>query len=267
MDLYPEIAVAYGAIRAGSWTQKRLARRAHELYRVADCVISLGGYMTDQLAQSGADRNRIVTVHNWVPDDCVRAMDTTAGDSRQRLCVMYSGNLGLGHELETLVEGVGVMPVERRPELVFVGGGKREEDLKESALRHGIRDVRFEDTVPLDRLSASLSRADTLVVAQRPGTEGLIVPSKIYSALAAGRPILFIGPSECEVADIVRAAEAGFIVAPGDTAGIAEALGTLSDSPPVRRAMGAAGRDYYELHFRRESSIEAILESLGALED
>jgi colanic acid biosynthesis glycosyl transferase WcaI len=266
MDLYPQIAVAYGAVRDGSWIHRRLASRARKLYADADHIISLGNYMTARLQEAGADSRRIITARNWVPGGSGLSTQPTVRDEHHRMTVMYSGNLGLGHELDALVKGVGSMPEEQRPGVVFVGSGKREDDLRKSVVHYGLRDVRFEDSVSLDRLADNLARADVHVVAQRPGTVGLIVPSKIYGVLAAGRPVLFIGPAECEVADIIRAADAGFIVSPGDAAGVARALSTLSVSRATRLAMGAAAREYFDKHLGDEASLKAILECLGALE-
>lgn len=263
-DVRLVLAVAYGAIGRGSWTHRRFAKRARDLYGRADAIISLGSHMSDRLVEAGADPARVTAVHNWVPGECVQPLESGSASTDTPMTVMYSGNIGLGHDLDTLIAGAATLAAESRPSFVFVGGGKREGQLRSTIAAHSMEDCRFEEAVPLDRLSSSLARADVLVVAQHNGTEGLIVPSKIYSALAAARPVLFIGPEECEVADIIRAADAGFIVAPGDADGAAAALRTLGESARLRADMGARGLDHFQNHLGRSASLAAILDCLGA---
>ncbi|HNY78483.1 MAG TPA: hypothetical protein PK316_16680, partial [Sedimentisphaerales bacterium] len=118
--------------------------------------------------------------------------------------------------------------------------------------------------VPLEELSALLARGDIHLICQQAGTEGLLVPSKIYSTLAAGRPSLFIGPADCEVGRIVRDSGSGFVVEPGDVEEATDVLRRLATNPALQHGMGRNARIYYEQHFGRERSVSRIIGILEA---
>lgn len=259
MDLYPEIAAALGALRRDSRLYRFWAGVARRIYAGADGIISLGEEMTRRLQQAGAPPERIRTVHNWVPGEAVAfhpPVDCAA------MTLLYSGNLGLGHELETALRAAAMLENRVAFRFRFVGDGKLRPRLQALAKEWNLTNVDFAPPRPLSELSASLAEGDVHLVSQRPGTEGLLVPSKLYGTLAAGRAVLYIGPEKTEVAEIVRQSGAGRIVAPGDVVGAAEALRDLLADADARRRMGRNARNYYEAHFGRDRSVRQIVEAV-----
>jgi len=304
MDLYPEVLSVLGKMPRQAPIYRVLAWVARRLYRRCAVVISLGGAMTERLVEAGAPRNRIVEVHNWVPgekeeenpefggqelveenmDSRFRANDIEDGkDSpftlhpspfenvRQApspvvpppVVAMYSGNMGLGHELETFVRAA-VLLKDVPLELAFVGGGKGRAPLEALVKELGLDTVRFQDPEPLEKLAESLSSGDIHLVSQKLDTQGLIVPSKVYGILAAGRPSVFLGPEDCEVAQILRESSAGFVMPPGDVAGTEAALRRLAGDPVLRAEMGRRAHAYYKATFGRVRSVGRIVELLEA---
>ena len=108
-----------------------------------------------------------------------------------------------------------------------------------------------------------MAKGDIHVISQKPGTEGLLVPSKIYGTLAAGRPSIFVGPKRCEVATILRESGSGLIVKPGDVAAAEDALETLASSSVLRRQMGERAKRYYDEHFGRSRGVTRIVDILN----
>lgn len=257
MDLYPEIAAALGALKPNSPLYRRLAGLARRVYSAADAVISLGEVMTRRLQQAGARAERITTVHNWVPGESVAHLPAA---DRQTMTLMYSGNLGLGHELETAMQAVYLLKEEKNLRVRFVGNGKLRVKLEAMARDMNLSNVEFAPPCPLAELSASLAKGDVHLVSQRPGTEGLLAPSKLYGVLAAGRAVLYIGPDDTEAAQIVRQSGAGICVPPGDAPGAAGALRDMLADASARRDMGRRAKAYYESNFGRDRSVERILD-------
>ena len=182
------------------------------------------------------------------------------------MTVMYSGNLGVGHDLETLLRAAGALEGTHSLRLVFVGDGRARPALEGLAGELGLERVSFHPPVPLAELADSLAGGDIHVVSQREGTQGLLVPSKIYGILAAGRCVVFIGPEDTEVARMLRASGAGLVVPPGDDEATAQALETLAADKAVRREMGAKGRAWYKRHLGMERSVEkwvSVIEDAG----
>ena len=271
MDLYPEVPVAYGVLKKGSLLHRNLACISRWIYRRASRIISLGEVMTERLVEAGAKTEEIITVHNWVPGEVVRPISLGNSVLRRewnldgRVALMYSGNLGIGHELDTVVHAVKKLGEGVDLQVLFVGSGKMREPLGKLADELGLNCIEFRPPVSLDKLSDILAAGDIHLVSQKPGTQGLIVPSKLYGVLAAGRPTLFIGPEDCEPAIILRRSKAGIIVKPGDVDGVADALRKLTQNPQLRRTMGKRAREYYENNFGRDQSVSQIIKAIEAI--
>ncbi len=273
MDLYPEIAVALGVLQPGRAPHRLFARLSRRLYQRASKIVSLGEVMTERLIEAGAPPGNILTVHNWVPSESVRPVRSDSSAVRRtwglgdEFALMYSGNLGLGHDLDTVLlamaELEGGLPIRG----LFVGAGRGLEPLRAHASRLGLTNVDFHPPRPLEQLSDTLAAGDAHIVSQRPGTEGLIVPSKLYGALAAARPVLFIGTDVTEAAGIVRNARAGLVVPPGDCEKLADAIRTLAADDRLRAEMGDNGRRYYETQLGKHRSVGRIVEAVEAARD
>ncbi len=181
------------------------------------------------------------------------------------LTLLYSGNLGLGHDLETVIHAIAQLNGQSSLKAVFVGEGKAKRKLQDQVKELKLDKVEFRPPVPLYKLSSLLLEGDIHLVSQKVGTQGLIVPSKIYGILAAGRPSLFIGPPDCEPAIIVKNSRSGFVIPPGDVAGTIDAMNHLIFDKDLRVEMGKRAKIYYHEHFGRQKSISSIIDAIEAL--
>jgi colanic acid biosynthesis glycosyl transferase WcaI len=175
--------------------------------------------------------------------------------------VMYAGNVGFSQSLDLLLDAADALAHE--PDLVFVinGGGAARPDLERRAA--GAPNVRFVDMQPKDRLPEVLAAADIHVVPLRRGLARSSVPSKMYSILAAGRPIVASVDAGTEVASVVERAGAGIAVPPDDAEALTKAIARLVADADEARRMGAAGRASVE----RWASPAVIAEQYEALFD
>jgi colanic acid biosynthesis glycosyl transferase WcaI len=174
--------------------------------------------------------------------------------------LLYSGNFGLGHDLDTILRAVHMLNGTRSPRVLLVGTGKRLSEIQRLVAELKLAGVEFRPPVSLHDLPALLAAGDIHIVAQKPHTQGLLVPSKIYGTLAVGRPTIFIGPDHCEVAQIVRESGSGFVIAPGDVESAAQALSRLAGDPELRRVMGERAKRYYAEKFGRKRSVARIVD-------
>ena len=174
---------------------------------------------------------------------------------------MYAGNVGLSQSLDLVLAAA--RKLADRTDVVFVvnGGGSARAPLEEAAT--GLDNVRFVDFQPKERLPEVLAAGDVHVVPLRRGLARSSVPSKTYSILAAGRPIVASIDEGTEVARVVEEAGAGLAVPPDDPDAFTHALATLLDDQARSRAMGAAGRAFVE----RWASPAAVAERYEALFD
>lgn len=269
MDLFPQVAVAYGTLRPDTLFHRVLAGASKYSYRRASRIISLGEVMKQKLVAAGADQQKIVTVDNWVPRDSVEPISAQQSSFRRacningEVTLMYCGNLGLGNELDTVLRATARVADGLPLRVLFIGQGTMRQPLENLRDELALDCVDFHLPRPLDQLSDTLAAGDIHIVSQPEGSQGLIVPSKIYGAMAAGRPTLFIGPHDCEAARIVCQSKAGIIIRPGDVHHATEALRSLATDAGLRCTLGRNARDYYEKHFGRERSVGRIVEVIN----
>lgn len=253
MDVYPDVAFELGVIRRGGLVGRFFSFLAWVSLRTPDVVVALGDTMAARLTALGA-RN-VEVIHNWAPVES-NAAPTNAGrmPSWGDDCVlMYSGNLGLAHEFETML--VAASSVGSRVRFVFVGGGPRLGEVKARVDELGLTNVEFHPYVSLDAVAASLGAPNVHLVSMRDGLQGLLVPSKIYGILGAGRAALYVGPAEGEIHDIVTAGGCGVSLRIGDVDGLVDAIRRYRDEPTLAGEHGRRARLFYDENFAREKSL------------
>jgi colanic acid biosynthesis glycosyl transferase WcaI len=174
--------------------------------------------------------------------------------------LLYSGNLGIGQDLGTVLRAAACLNGDAALHILIVGSGKGLPSVRALVSTLQLHNIEFRAPVPLYLLPDLLAGGDIHVICQKPGTEGLLVPSKIYGTLAVGRPVIFVGPQKCEVADIVRDSGCGSVIAPEDVESATQALRQLALDAELRKKMGQRARRYYAENFGRQRSVARIID-------
>jgi glycosyltransferase involved in cell wall biosynthesis len=251
MDLHPDASLALGRMSTRNPVVAWLSWVSDAVYRQADKVVVLGSYMADRIAAKQVRRDRLVTIPVWSRRDEIYPLPRAGHPLREELglaekfVAMYSGNLGLAHSFDEFLDAA--RRLRDRPEIVFlfVGAGPRLAEVRALQEREGLENVRFLDYFPREQLHASLSLADVHLISMRREMTGIVVPGKLYGAMASGRPALFVGPEHCESADTIRQAGCGLTVRQGDADGLVESLSRLASDPALAEQMGARGREAF----------------------
>jgi putative colanic acid biosynthesis glycosyltransferase WcaI len=257
MDLHPDASLALGRMSARHPVVARLSWLGDAVYRQADKVVVLGSYMADRIAAKRVRPDRLVTIPVWSRRDEIYPLPRAGHPLRAELgladkfVAMYSGNLGLAHSFDEFLDAA--RRLRDRPEIVFlfVGAGPRLSEVRAAQGREGLDNIRLLDYFPRERLHASLSLADVHLISMRHEMTGIVVPGKLYGAMASGRPTLFVGPEHCESADTIRQADCGLTVRQGDADGLVDALTRLAADPELAEQMGARGRAAFLATYER----------------
>jgi glycosyltransferase involved in cell wall biosynthesis len=215
----------------------------------AGCVV-LGRDMAELASRQRIPPGQVTIISNWAPQGLAPppAAEVLALREKWHLAgkfvVAYSGNLGRVHDLEPVLAVAGVLRA--TPEIVFafVGAGAQRETLEALVAARQLTNVRFFPPQPRDLLGATLAMGDVHLVTLRPGCEALVFPSKLYGIAAVGRPAVFIGPRDCELARMIEDQQIGFAFAPHETSAAADALRQLHDSPAMREQVGRAAAHF-----------------------
>lgn len=234
-DVYPDHLAAAGLVRPDHPTMRSLRRVQGAALRRAQTIITLSDGMARTLrGQAGRD----VPVHvipNWADVERLRPvprhLNTFAIEHglTDRLCVMYSGNLGGSHELSTLIEAARILRADERIAFAIVGDGLGRATIEAELRRDPLANVHLLPRQPWSSFKVSLAAGDVAVVTQKPGTEDLSFPSKTYSALAVGSALCAVSTRGSDLAQLATSGDCGFSVLPGDATSLAAELRTLAD--------------------------------------
>jgi glycosyltransferase involved in cell wall biosynthesis len=266
LDLYPEAAVADGILKPGLLLN--LLRRFMAMsYRRVDLLVDIGECMGKLLSaySSAASRARLWPWALVEPAAVteVNPLERKAVFGRSKLAIMYSGNFGRAHSfVELLAIARQMRDVDAHFSLSIRGNRMAE---VQAAITSDDRNISFAPFAPAGQLEARLSSADIHVVSLRPEWTGTVVPSKFFGALAAGRPVLFIGSEQCCIAQIIRHHGLGWVCSPGGEAEIARQLGDLANDMNSLRSLQERCHQAYRSHFSRETVLDAFDRNLRNL--
>lgn len=270
-DVWPDSVFSSGFLggRSGRFLERILNIFVDRTYAKAARVAVISPGMKDLLVSRGVDPEKIVLVYNAVEEDPsaidvaqVELARSELGIEDDDVVFMYAGNHGAAQGLKALVDAVGMLPGDSRVKLVMVGDGMEKAVLQSAVGASGSNRIIFLPPVPRSEMPVLMRLSDIQVVAlaDRP-LFSVTMPSKVQSILAAGRPLLVI--AQGDVADVVQDSGSGAVARPGDPQGIAVALESLAaESSDHLAAMGAAGREYYEIEMSPERNMERLLEAL-----
>jgi colanic acid biosynthesis glycosyl transferase WcaI len=267
-DVFPEVASHLGANPLPRWLDQCLRRVRDASLTAAKMNVVIGVRMREYLATRGIPEEKLCVIENWANGEMIKPKATTASALRARLdlvdrfIVCYSGNLGRAHEFGTLLAAAQMLKGDSQIIFLVIGGGAKMDALKRAVAEHGLDSFRFLSYQTRDTLEDSLAAADVHLVSLLPALEGLIVPSKLYGILAAGRPLIFIGDADGEIGRVIHRAKCGRVLSVGDATGLRDALRNLETNPEERAHMGAlAGQlfsEEYGLHRALERWIAVI---------
>jgi glycosyltransferase involved in cell wall biosynthesis len=255
-DVYPETAWRLGVGSGESWLGRALRAVRDNSLRRAAVNVAISAGMGD-FVQSAADVPSPVVIPNWSDD-----LGGSSGSELRRelhlegkFVVGYCGNLGRAHPVEPLMDLARQM--RERPDVHFLmsGGGAGMTRLREFVEAENPGNWHFLAYQPREQLAALLATPDLHLSALEPRLEGLILPSKIYGVMSAGRAILHIGDPAGEVASELRRHTCGWVITPTDTAGLTAAIERLARAP---QELAVAGRNAREAWRQNHSKSMAL---------
>ena len=271
-DIYPEIVTAHvGALAALPLWPLRLKRDA--AWRAARCCVALGEDMARAVTTHGVPAGQVEIAPNWAPREL--QTEPSAGDVAARRAawglvgkyiVAYSGNLGRVHEFAAVLEAAEKLKSRSDITFLFIGAGTRFDEVRATAQSRRLDNIRLLPPEPRTQLAAALAAADAQLVTLKSNFARLVYPSKLAGVLAAGRPVLFVGPPNGEIARLLTHEKCGVALAPGEGARLAETVAAWQAAPARGALLGRAARAAYEKHFTFAAALarwEEILRRAG----
>lgn len=260
-DMYPDMALGGAIVPPGSLTARWEAMHRWAL-RSAARVIVLGEDMRDRIVAKGVDPARVVISRDGIeiPKNLPDADNPVTREIRGnfRFVLVHAGNLGFYGAWQTLITAVRNLEQEGVG-LVFIGEGAMKPQVE--AMAAGCSAIRFLPFRPASEIPLVLSSGDMHVVTVKRGLEGVVVPSKLYPTLAAGRPVLGVAPDESDVVRIIRRGACGVPANPDDPKSVEAAIRGILRDPEQLQSMGPRAREV-SLSYGRAKQLQIFREAM-----
>jgi len=245
-DLYPDIAVNAGYLDRRSpivaiWNQLN-----KWIFREASFIVGLGRDVNKIIKKQlpTGTEDKVVYIPNWADPALIKPIDYNDNilikslGLTDKFIVQYSGNMGLTHDMETIVEAANLLKKHDMIHFLLIGDGGKRKKIERMIEAYQLKNVTMLDYQPRENLIYSLSASHVSLISLENSAKGLSVPSKLYGILASGRPAIAIVPEDSEVALTLNEYECGLVVAPKDVASLVESIYWLKDHEDERASMG-----------------------------
>jgi colanic acid biosynthesis glycosyl transferase WcaI len=263
-DVYPEIGIKLGifhnaaVIGIVTWLEKFCLVGANRIRILSESFVP-------RIRELGVREDRLRLIYDWVDTDLIRPLPrnnefSAAHGFDRSFVVLYAGNMGLTHGLETIINAANLLRDRPDVKFVFVGEGAGKERAVRQAEHLGLSNVLFLPYQSRARLPELLASADVSLVSLQEGFGGDSLPSKTFSILASGRPVIASVDPGSDTWNLVVRSGAGLCVPPGDPQALMDAVVRLANDKELRQACSVQGRDYAVTHHSPDSAALAFEE-------
>jgi glycosyltransferase involved in cell wall biosynthesis len=235
-DIHPDVLVMMGVVsnkslivKAWNWINKKV-------YRDAKVVVTLGKHMANRLSrQNNINKAKLYVIPPWVDTDVIKpiAYDdnplSRVFNPDGKHIVLYSGNMGISHDIDSMLEAAKDLQKCDDILFLFIGGGEKYQDVIDFQTRHQLSNMAVYPYQPESDLPHTMSLSSISIVALDRGAEELMVPSKLFHYMAAGSAVIGICQGENELKDIIKDSECGVCVEPGNVDELVVAIEQIID--------------------------------------
>ncbi len=255
-DVYPEVAYASGSIQKGSLIDRNMQRINHAAYKRADQVIVLSDEMRQFILHNRpeTDEQRVKVIHNWAHEENEQEMaDIAEGitDGAPGINnISYFGNMGICQDVETMLHAAKEMNSDNRIHFELTGHGNKKDSIERYIRKADLRNISVHGYLTGKSLYKELRKSTCCVVSLTNGLKGLCAPSKYYTYLYMGKPVISVMEKDSYISREVEDEKIGFAVAVGDSAGFQSAVRFLQENPELTSEMGKKARALYLRKYR-----------------
>jgi colanic acid biosynthesis glycosyl transferase WcaI len=272
-DVYPEILIATGIASPRNLGIRILGYMTKRLYLGVDQITVVGRDMASLAKKKlGHLPKPITIIPNWADVDLVFPMEKKDNQLlkdlklENKFIVQNAGNMGRAQGIENMFAAIKLLKEARNIHFIFIGGGAKRKWMQDEVQKERLENVTLLDQRPRSDQPNFLNASDIAMISLIPGMTGAGVPSRMYNAMAAGKPILAITEPESELAMVVNEEQIGWVVPPDQPARLAETLQKIVIQSDCLSQMGLRARAVAEGKYSPERVIKSyctLLEGLG----
>ena len=255
-DLYLEQGLSTGFFKKGLLTDLlHFCRKVS--YRISNKIVAIGERMTLYLVENlGVPKEKTTTITNWVDTNKIAPFEKDNPFSKKhglidKFVVLHSGRLGVAQDLMLLLKCAKELKKYPNIKFLIIGEGLRLKSLKKFARENELSNVMFLPYQPEELLKEVFASSSVSVIIYNTKLAHSMVPSRLYSFMASGRPVIAAVDEECSAARIIEKAKCGFVIGVGNKAELEENILKIYQDRKLIQSMGDKGRKYAVKHFSR----------------
>jgi glycosyltransferase involved in cell wall biosynthesis len=260
-DIFPESAAMSGIMKQNSILYQFFSKLIYLTYKYSEYIIVLSTSMQEFLERKYPDlKPKIKVIENWAIED-IPVVSKPANNFAQQyeldeiFTVLYSGNLGRLHDIETITEAAKILKDEPI-KFVFIGEGAKTKIVKQAIDNYQLKNILLLPYQPRELLPLSLTACDISLVSLIPGAESIVAPSKLYGMLSAGRGIISISVPNSYIDKLLTNSGCGVNVPPDDPQQLADIIRQLARDNQRVKSMGEIARQLYETRYTFKRALE-----------
>ena len=259
-DVYPEIAYASGVLKSGDLIDLLMRKINKSLYKNASYVIALTDEMKEFLIKrrSELSKDRVITIANWAREIRIQPDKSTYknfGYSEGQFIVSYFGNMGTCQDMETMLGAATVLKDNNKICFLIAGHGNKKKYVDEQIKNLDLKNVKLLDFLTGDDFEQAISISNCCIVSLEKGLKGTCAPSKYYSYLQGGRPVLAVVENDSYLAREIEHEQIGYVIEIGDSKALAEKVIEMMENPQECRKMEDRARRVYENNYSYKISM------------
>ena len=269
-DIFPDSLVGSGLAHKGSLLWKIGRKIENFTYRNADRIIVISEDFKRNIMAKGVPESKIEVIYNWVDADAVfpvsrddNPLFEEFGLSRDEFTVVYAGNLGNAQNLDIILSAAYMLP---QIQFVIFGKGGQEDEIRDRIVKDSLSNVHLLPLQPMERVSYVYSLGDACVVSCKAGLGGSAMPSKTWSIMSCGRPVI-ASFDEGELKDILEDHECGVFTHAGNVQEFVEAVKFLEDNPTRCEEMGRNARRFILENLTKEVGTQKYVDVIKSFEN
>lgn len=267
-DLFPDTLSGSGLAKQDGWLYKIGSRVAQITFKNVDKVIAISHDIKRGITERGVPEEKIEVIYNWVDAEAVKPVAKEDnplfeefGLSRDKFTVVYAGNLGNAQNLDVIMDAAGGVPT---AQFVMFGSGGLENALRSRIDSEHLTNVKLLPLQPYERVSLVYSLGDVCVVSCKAGLGGSAMPSKTWSIMSCGRPVL-ASFDEGELKDILENNDCGVFTHAGNVDEFSDAIEFLASNPVRCQEMGAHARQFILENLTKEVGTQKYVDIIKSV--
>lgn len=259
-DVYPEVAYASGSLRPGSLIDRGMRSINKMMYKRVDKVVALTDEMKDFILanRKGITEEQVVVIPNWAHEKTTEPTPEAyakLGYFPDQFIVSYFGNMGICQEMDTLMNAVEAMKDNDKVRFLFIGHGSKKSAIEARIKEKNLTNAQMIDFLTGEAFEQAVAISSVCIVSLENGLKGMCAPSKFYSYLQGGKPIISITEKGSYIEKEIKEQSIGFSVAIGETEYLVGCINEMSNTPAATKKMGCLSARLYEQCYRSAISL------------